>query len=744
MSDVLQLVVAALGYGAAAVVVVWSLERVGALRDGAIAETLWRIALYAGPTVAIVQGVTPMLREIANDLPASPEIIVAAPTPSPMPRVVAANDASPAVVPSASRSAVPGTGASPSWIWSEAVATTALAAFMAAWLLGGSGLGLNLWRRRRFLRRALESSRVAPLHWQEAIAVLNATDLHSVLRSVRGIDSPLCGDGRTILLPDWTERLDADARHALLAHELAHLRRRDPQWRVLDASVVALLGALPPFRHAARRLAALAEFACDAEAARLTRAPQALAECIAHCLEHRFAATPRLAIAMATPTSSVVERVQRLIEERPMFTSERLTLRRSLIALSVVAALALPVVAISVVAEHQGASIHIERGDGPFGARMTASFNEAGRKLVLKTSGEIRFNDAEDDIATIGDGGAFSIVETRDGVKRALSIESEDGKLTRDYRVGGASQPYDSAAKQWLARTLPDVFRRTGLDAEARAKRIHVRAGLDGLLAETALITSDYARADYIAAAFALDRPAGAQLERAIGLAREIESDYELRRSLALVLDHTDLDDAARVAILHTTNEIDSDYERAELLIHAAARMPLDAGRLQAWQKAAGSIGSDYERRRVLESLLEQHEAKPEHARVAIAMAADIGSDYEKRMLLEKAVDAGLGPTITRSEYTRVAATIGSDYERREALLKLVEDGEVDATLALDVLNAARDIGSDFETKEVLVALARVMPADAKVVEVYRSVARDLSTYERGEAEQALDRFVET
>lgn len=744
MSALLQLVVAALAYGAAAVFIVWCLERMGALRDGAIAETLWRIALYAGPVVAIVQGVTPVLRDIANDLSARPEIIVAAPTTSPLPRVAASNDASPTVVPSASQSSVPSAGAISPWVWSEAFAMTALVALAAAWLLGGSGLGIGLWRRRRFLRRALARSHVAPLHWQDDIDALGAADLHPILRSVRGIDSPVCGDGRTILLPDWAEHLDADARRALLAHELAHLRRRDPQWRMLDAGVVALLGALPPFRLAARRLEALAEFACDAEAARLTRAPQALAECIAQCLEHQFAATPRLTIAMATPVSSVVERVQRLIEERPMFTSERLTLRRSLIALSIVVAVAVPVVAISVAADHSGASIHIESGDGPFGANMTASFNEAGRKLVLKTSGQVRFNDAEDDVAAISDGGSFAIVETRDGVKHALSLASEDGQITRDYRVDGASRVYDAAAKQWLAQTLPDVFRRTGLDAEARAKRIHARTGLDGLLAETALITSDYARADYIAAAFVLDRPSGAQLERVIGLARAIESDYELRRALSLVLEGAVLDDPARLAILLAANDIGSDYERAELLIDAAARMSFDGAALQAWQKAAGGIGSDYERRRVLESLLDQHATKPAHARIAISMAADIDSDYEKRMLLEKAVDAGLGPTITRSEYTRVAATIGSDYERREALLKLIEDGDVDAALALDVLNAARGIGSDYEAKEVLIALARVMPAEAQVIEVYRSIARDLSTYERGEAEQALDRFVET
>jgi beta-lactamase regulating signal transducer with metallopeptidase domain len=743
----LQFAVAAFAYGLAAVAVVFLLERLGLLRDGAVAEIAWRIALYGGLVVASLQALAPPVREIGADLFQRPEVVAAEPAPA-----TVAAPTPPASMPetgSAERGRTPAprhdATRKAAWTWSGHQAT----AMLVLWGLAGSfalcALVANLRRRSRYLRGLLRSSRAAPLHWQGQVDALSAASLHPVLRSVAAIPSPLCGDRRTILLPDWAESLDSEAQRALLAHELAHLRRRDPQWRVLDAFVVALMCALPPFRHAARRLEALAEFACDAEAARRTRAPQALAECIAQCLEHQFAATPRLAVAMATPASSVVERVQRLIEERPMFTSERPALRRSLIALSVVAALALPVVAINVAAEAGGVSIHVESSsDGLFGTRLQASFDEAGRKLVLKARGEVRFNAAEDDIASISDGGSLSIVETRDGVKRALSLESKAGQLTRVYRVDGDTRPFDAEAKQWLAQTLPDVFRRTGLDAEARAKRIHARAGLDGLLDETALVGSDYARAEYLSAAFVLDRPDATQLARAIALAGDIDSDYELRRALGLILTRGALDDGARLAVLRAATEIGSDYECAELLIDAARHIALQGDRLAAWQKALSGIGSDYERRRVLEALLSQGETRPEHARLAIAMAADIGSDYEKRMVLEKAVDTGLGPAVTRSEYTRVAATIGSDYERREALLKLIEDGQVDAALALDVLDAARGIGSDYEAKEVLVALARVMPAEAQVIEVYRSVARGLSTFERGQAEQALDRFVET
>ncbi|HWT14183.1 MAG TPA: hypothetical protein VN581_00245, partial [Patescibacteria group bacterium] len=123
MSAVLQFAVAALAYGTIAVGLVWLLERLGALRDGAIAETLWRIALYAGPAVAIVQGVLPHARDIATDLIARREVIVAAPSMVPMPHIAESRDASPAGVPSALRRAHSGADADLPWVWSEAFAT---------------------------------------------------------------------------------------------------------------------------------------------------------------------------------------------------------------------------------------------------------------------------------------------------------------------------------------------------------------------------------------------------------------------------------------------------------------------------------------------------------------------------------------------------------------------------------------------------------------------------------------------
>jgi beta-lactamase regulating signal transducer with metallopeptidase domain len=759
MSDLLlNFFLVAWAYGLSATALVWFAERRGWLRDGAIAETLWRAALYSGFVVAIAAGLRAPLAELwpvevtnaihsedAAPRVESGEAMRAPESTQPQPRAAMRGDGAGAgltstVTTSETRPIRPLTVALPARIAEIAAGMLGLL-LLVAW----AAMAAALWRRQRFLRDALAHSQAAPMHWQDHVRDLDSADLDPQIRSVPALASPLCGGGRLILLPTWCDELDADAQRALLAHELAHLRRRDPLWRVLDAVAVALLLGLPPFRHAAGRLAALAELACDAEAARRSGQPQALAECLAQCLEHHHAATPRLAVAMAADHGGLVERVQRLLEERPMFTSQHLTLRRCLIAVGIALALVVPVVAVNVASDDSRSSIHIRSHSSDlFGSSMSATITAPGRKLEIESDGKITFTPNEDDVATLEAGGEFEIRETRDGVKRSLEIDAVDGKLVRDYRVDGQSRPFDAPAKQWLAGVLPDLFRASGFDAEARAKRIYERAGVDGLLAEIALISSDYARATYIGQLFALADPNPSQVERALTLARAIGSDYELRRALNEVLASKALSEVAQEGVLAAAADIESDYERAELLVAAAERIVLDGTRLAAWQQAAQGIGSDYEQRRVLEALLEQRGDHPQRALLAIALAEEIGSDYEKRMLLAAAADAGLTDLKARSEYTRVAATIGSDYERREALLKLLEQGQVDARLALDVLNAAREIGSDYETKEVLTALAKVMPGDAQVLEVYRSVARELSTYERGEAEQALDRFAET
>ncbi|MDZ4814514.1 MAG: M56 family metallopeptidase [Pseudomonadota bacterium] len=734
-------------YCALAVSLLWSAQRLGWLRDGAVAEFAWRSALWLGILVAAVSALRAPVTDLwastgpravsEKSIPIAQRALSSSATAT-TPRVTAARLADrPDVAISVSESSTAG--------------LTHMDVDSARWLslLFGVALMLAVWRllrsiwsSRRMLRQARRRSRPAHPQWllhRDQLAQ-NTGDVR--ILTVAELDSPIAAHTQLILLPEWCDALPSDAQRALLAHELAHIERRDPRWRLLDAVAVALMAGFPFARYAQLRLHDLSEFACDAAAARRSGAPRALAECLAHCLEHALNQTPALAVAMATPARGIVARVHRLLEETPMFWNNWSRRSRQLvIAAAVAMVLVLPGIAVTVAREQgeKNTSISIKSNMSLFGGdSTTASYSDGARKLKVKLEGKVQFNDTETAVTSISEGGQLSIVEERDGVRRELRLQPEGKAFARLYRVDGDEVPYDAAAQRWFSAVLPDIFRVTGFDADARLKRILARGGVDAVLLEIAQLHSDYVRSSYVGGLFANSQLDSPQLERVIVLIESIKSDYELRRALTPALATGTLTDSAQARVLGLAARMESDYERAELLISASKRIALNGARLPAWESATKDIGSDYEKRRVLEALLAQKAQYPEHAELAIAMAASIGSDYEKRMLLEAAANLEV---LDSADYVRVARTIDSDYERREALMLLLGKGPVSKEIALAVIEAAGDIGSDYEAKEVLLALAKVMPSDPQVIEEYRSVTRSMSPYERGEAEAGLDRF---
>ena len=90
------------------------------------------------------------------------------------------------------------------------------------------------------------------------------------VRVLAGLASPVLWClGRPVLLwPDGLEcRLKGEGRRAVIAHELAHLRRRDHWVRRLEMVAAVLHWWNPLFWVARKKLRADAELACDAWAA---------------------------------------------------------------------------------------------------------------------------------------------------------------------------------------------------------------------------------------------------------------------------------------------------------------------------------------------------------------------------------------------------------------------------------------------------------------------------------------------
>lgn len=754
---------------------VWLLERLGALRHAGWRELAWRGALFgallssllatAGQGNAVHGAWETQARPVAlasgtgegakpATLDPAGALRATLPGESGLPRALARSKrddraGAPAAVP---RDAQPLATDPAAWQLPVIVA----AGLLLTWALGGLPVALRLagqaWALARWSRMR-PGTPAGPETGLPAMVERLARDMGLArpprLRFVVGLASPMVLSGRQLVLPAWVATLAPDQQRALLAHELAHLQRYDPAWRLAQRLAVLPLWFHPLAWLALRRLESLAEDACDERAAAVCGSGRPLAECLAACLAHGASpdtTTPTLAVAMAAESGPVVRRVRNLLEETPMSRPIPRSLRRTAVAAGLAVALALPGLAITSVANPAYAEGFLS---GLFnGTSVTETDTKAhyvhrngktGERIEMSLRGDVAFTEAEDDVAAITGRGEFELSIKRDGVERSLSVAPGKNGLVRDYRVDGKKQAFDADARAWLAQALPRLLRETGFQAEARGKRLIARGGADALLDEIDKIQGDHARARYLAVLFGHASLDEARMARAMTSAAAIGSDYELRQALSAGLANPAMTPSGQVHLLEAATQIGSDYELAQLLVQLAKMHGLQGPVLEAWREALAGIGSDYEQRRVLSALLDQE--KPAAARLALESASDIGSDYEARQVLEQAVAMARADAGVRAAWFGILDGIGSDYEQRQAIEALLEAGAVDAALATDVLGALAQIGSDYEVSQALRELAAVMPADDALIERYRAVARRLSDHERGQAERALDRF---
>jgi beta-lactamase regulating signal transducer with metallopeptidase domain len=114
-----------------------------------------------------------------------------------------------------------------------------------------------------------------------------------------------------ICLPARACELGDASLRAMLAHEIAHLRRGDPGWMWLAASMQALFPWQVLFLAVRRRWSRLIEFRCDAIAAQHS-SPTAVARCLLDVAEwlRPEAGTPLVALGMAARASSLRERIE--------------------------------------------------------------------------------------------------------------------------------------------------------------------------------------------------------------------------------------------------------------------------------------------------------------------------------------------------------------------------------------------------------------------------------------------------
>jgi beta-lactamase regulating signal transducer with metallopeptidase domain len=296
-----QLLLAASWQAAVLALLVLLCERMHWLRSPRVRHALWWFVLLA-----------PLALAPARLLLSQHHAVMHLPAPAAITRVTEAVAAPPLsmTAPAALATPRPTPAPAPPFPWRTAL--------FAGWLLGCAAMALRLvvghWRVRRMLQEStLVEAGAARALLDELCA---QAGVRAALRqSVTVGATMLCGVRRPIVIVprQWLTDFAPTELRALLAHEVAHLRRRD-----LLAMLAQRVAEIPLFFHpavwaAARLLAAAREELCDAWAIAQGADPAEYARCLTRVAARAQTRFPLASVGLAEGKSRLRQRVEAIL-----------------------------------------------------------------------------------------------------------------------------------------------------------------------------------------------------------------------------------------------------------------------------------------------------------------------------------------------------------------------------------------------------------------------------------------------
>jgi len=644
------------------------------------------------------------------------------------------------------------------------------------WALGVLALSLRLlggWMlTRRLAHHAVAA--VSPAVAAAARTIANRLQLRravTVVESGAVIVPTLVGYVKpVVLLPAVAlTGLTPEQLHAILAHELAHVRRHDFLLNVLQSIVETLLFYHPAMWWVSAQVRAEREHCCDDLAVevcgdRLVYV-SALAE-LTSIARHR-------AFALAATDGSLVQRVQRLLG-RPRAAHEA-TPAWALLALLVLIIggmgtfRAAPAESAVVPSVPEPAQDMGTRGSG------NMSWNNGSERVSIKWDGAFRLSDDEKDVVWMSDGGWLSIA---DGLLLASKVELRgvDGRVERMFRRNGLRREWEPEGRLFLAGALDKMIRRSGLFAKERVARLLKQGGTDAVLGEIdRLNDSNYVRRIYyteLVTQATLTEPLVTRILHRVsneitsnydkstllilmaklpavtephrvaiaGTAKSLSSNYDLRRTLTAVLEPQPVSTAIAAAVLDAAASLNSNYDRAELLIDVAQRGGLTTTTSGAFMGLVQTMRSSHDQRRVLTAVTSHGSIADSVAVDALKSVGAITSSYDKAETLIKLLDRGGLTDNSADPFFVSAAEISSSYDLGRVLLRATDTQTMTPKLLEGVLRTARRISSSHDRANLLEAVAARSKVEGPARELYVAAARGMGSHDENRALAALVR----
>ena len=388
-----------------------------------------------------------------------------------------------------------------------------------------------------------------------------------------------------------------------------------------------------------------------------------------------------------------------------------------------------PIAPMAPVASQQSGNSHVQ---------MTT--RNGWTSISITIDGTVEVNDDDTDVKSLSPNGRFRIEEGGLLSKRAYEVRADGaGNLTRSYSVGWSTKAMDDEGRAWLAGTLPQAIRDSGIGAGPRVARILRQGGPQAVLTEIGRIHSDGSKRVYLQELFSQatlktpDLKDAASLIRSISsdgdkahviitvdanyftadlrsylfdAAESISSDGDKRRVLSDIVkkDGGNLETLARAA--RVARHVSSDGDKAEVLIEMADPYRPSGGVDMAYFDAANSISSDGDHARVLSKMLSSHGDDHNTLTRTLLSAQRISSDGDKARVLKEAVASYGEDASVRKAFFDAANSISSDGDHQQVLVSLAHKQGLAADTLSAIANSAQRISSAGDKARVLIVLA--------------------------------------
>ena len=561
---------------------------------------------------------------------------------------------------------------------------------------------------------------------------------------------------------------------AILAHELAHIRRHDYVVNLLQSLLETLLFYHPAVWWLSRRIRIEREHCCDDLAVSLCGDPVIYARALADLEELRGTSVQ---LSMAANGGVLLDRVRRLLSVPATHAGRGPAwLAAATAMLLMIALIAGPMERRSVAAAKDDAvavanddAVAVAKDDAVVPARSSERPSSLGSAIGTAIGAVERRDSSQqppppppappppppappssrstssisiDDSQSEGSGNyTWSHNGDKIGVnyRGSFALNDTDTDIVRMSR-GGYLKISDNGwlgggTVEFTTDQSGNVVRRFKVGSSERPFEPEGREWLAKILPRF-VRQSAFGAKERVSRILAKDGADGVLAEIS-----KIDGDYAKKVYFTELIRQAPLDGSTGRRLLEQAGrEIDSDYELATTLIAGIDKLLVDDATRKAYFDAARSLGSDYEMRRVYSAALARGAVSPALLTGILDASRSLDSDYEAATLLLQIVSAHPIEGPVRAPFFSALQTISSSYEKGRALQGLLQRSDASAETVTEAIAAAGSVGSDYEIAQVLLAASRSRAITGAARDAYIRVADKLGDYERNRALAALVR----